>query len=143
MTELEAYHELLAYTATHGDATFIHQHVVDAYAAQAAIDSTKPIALTFALVGLYLHIELQFSGKQVQRAHMYLANRRRGWPSFPLPDERGAICATDVFAQPPGSARDAAIHAWAAAVWAAFCPVAEEVAALWAAEGAGFEAGRF
>ena len=50
----ELYHELSAYTLSHPDPSFIHQYVVDAFAAQTADENTKPIALTFALVGLYL-----------------------------------------------------------------------------------------
>jgi len=36
MLEENAYHRLCAYTLQRGDATFIHQHVVDAFAAQRA-----------------------------------------------------------------------------------------------------------
>ena len=54
MTSEAAYHELCYYTLTLGDPAFIHQHVVDAFAAQQADEQTKPIKVTFALVGLYL-----------------------------------------------------------------------------------------
>src|SRR5262249_34900967 len=64
------YHELCYYTLAHGDPSFIHQHVVDAFAAQNSGEHDKPIRLTFALVGLYLHVERGLSGRQVQRAHM-------------------------------------------------------------------------
>ena len=47
------------------DPAFIHQHVMDAWAVQTADELTKPIQLTFALVGLYLHVEMAFSGRQV------------------------------------------------------------------------------
>src|SRR5438067_3221775 len=57
----------------HEMATQLLQHVVDAYAAQTARASTKPITLAFALVGLYLHLEKNQTGKQVQRVHMLLA----------------------------------------------------------------------
>ena len=63
--ETTAYHELCCYTLTHGDPAFIHQHVVDAYAAQDASNTDNPIRLTFALVGLYLHVERGFTGRQV------------------------------------------------------------------------------
>lgn len=116
----EEYDELCAYTATRGDAAFIHQHVVDAFAAQTADAHTKPITLTFALVGLYLHVERGFTGREVQRAHMHMARRKRTWPPFTLPRERGSITAADVLSRAPGAARDAAIHSWAAAVWDAF-----------------------
>jgi hypothetical protein len=78
----ETYNELCCYTLAHGDASFIHQHVVDAFAAQTADEHTKPITLTFALVGLYLRVEKQSSGKQVQRVHMRLARQKRSWDCF-------------------------------------------------------------
>jgi hypothetical protein len=120
VTDLDAYHELCAYTLTHRDPAFIHQHVVDAFTAQTATKDTKPIALTFALIGLYLHMERQLTGKQVQRAHQRLARRKRTWPSLALPRDRGSITAVDVLARPGGPARDETIHAWCAAVLRAF-----------------------
>ncbi len=120
MTQREAYDELCAYTLTRGDATFIHQHVVDAFAAQAADNTTKPITLTFALIGLYLHIERHFTGLEVQQAHQHIARRKRVWPSFTLPSDRGSTTAADVLAWPEGAGRDEAIHAWCAGVWDAF-----------------------
>ena len=120
MTEKEAYDELCAYTLSHGDPAFIHQYVVDAWCAQHADAQTKPIALTFALVGLYLAVEKSVSGREVQRTHMRLAKRKRDWPPFALPENRGAMTAHDVIALPPGPQRDAAIGAWCASVWAPF-----------------------
>ena len=55
----DAYDEVYAYTM--GRAGFILQHVVDAHAAQSASEETKPIRVIFALVGLYLRVERQFS----------------------------------------------------------------------------------
>lgn len=120
MTADEAFHELCGHTLNRGDPAFIHQHVVDAYAAQTADAHTKLIKITFALVGLHLMIERNFTGRQVQRAHMALAKRPRRWPSFPLPRDRGAMTVHEVLAAPPGPERDAAIHASGAAVWAAY-----------------------
>jgi ribosomal protein L4 len=120
VTEQDAYHELCAYTLSRRDLTFIHQHVVDTFAAQHANAQTKPIGLTFALVGLYLHNEKQFSGRDVQRAHMKLAQRKQPWPELILPVDRGTLTVVDVIAAPEGELRDAAIHAWCAAVWDAF-----------------------
>jgi hypothetical protein len=115
-----AYQELQAYTLTHGDAEFLHQYVVDAGTAQWATVETKPIALTFALMGLYLHVEHAWTGRQVQRGHMALARSKQTWPSLHLPDARGAISPRDVMAVKPGPDRDAAIQAWCADVWAAY-----------------------
>jgi hypothetical protein len=116
----DAYDALCCYTLEHGDLSFIHQHVVDAFAAQRADERTKPIAVTFALVGLYLHVERQFTGKQVQQAHMALARHKTTWPVFPLPAHRGRMTAVDVMNAPAGAARDEAIHRWSASVWEAF-----------------------
>jgi hypothetical protein len=120
IAEENAYHELCAYTLTHGDPAFIHQYVVDTYMAQHADERTKPIGITFALVGLYLHLEKNLNGRQVQLAHMKLGREKHPWPPFPLPADRGTMTAIDVLAQPPGPARDKAIDAWCASVWAAY-----------------------
>ena len=129
-SEEDAYDELQCYTLERGDATFIHQHVVDAWAAQQADERTKPIALTFALVGLYLHVERGFSGRQVQRAHMALARQKQDWPSFTLPHDRGSVIAIEVAAAPAGPQRDQAIDAWCASVWGAFRESRQAVAEL-------------
>lgn len=127
MEEEEAYHELCAYTLTHGDPTFIHQHVVDAWAAQRAHAGTKPIGIFFALTGLYLHVERGLTGREVQRAHMALSRRPEPWPVTRLPAARGAITATDVLAVPAGPPRDAEISRWAASVWEAYAENRETV----------------
>jgi hypothetical protein len=49
--EQDAYDELQCYTLAHPDPAFLHQHVVDAWAAQHADERTKPIGLTFVLIG--------------------------------------------------------------------------------------------
>jgi hypothetical protein len=115
-----AYHDLCCYTLTHGDRAFIHQHVVDAFAAQDAKADDKPIRLTFALVGLYLHVERGFTGKEVQLAHMKLARKQRQWPSMQIPASRGEISAAAVLAAEPGTARDDLIHQWTVSLWHAF-----------------------
>lgn len=129
-SEEESYQSLCAYTLTRGDPGFIHQHVVDAFAAQRADEQTKPIKITFALVGLYLLVERHFSGKQVQRAHMRLAQQSRTWPAFALPQRRGSVTAVEVMAAPEGPERDNAILAWCVSVWAAYAGSREEIAAL-------------
>lgn len=120
MTFEDAYHQLCYYSLADQDPAFIHQHVVDAFAAQHADEQTKPIKLTFALIGLYLHVEKQFSGKRVQRVHTHLAATKRVWPSLALPGDRGSLTVADVLAAPAGPERDKAIHAWCVSVWQAF-----------------------
>jgi uncharacterized protein DUF5946 len=117
MNATEAYHELCAWTLSLRDPEFIHQHVVDTFMAQNATESTKPIGIVFALVGLYLHLEKGFTGKEVQRAHMKLAERKQTWPSVVFPADRGTITAIDVLAAPD---RARAIDDWCASVWHAY-----------------------
>ena len=88
-SEQELFDQLLFYTLAHGDPAFIHQHVVDACAAQGADKNTKTIKAAFGLIGLYLHIEKGYTGKEVHRAHMQMARRRKTWPAFDLPTRRG------------------------------------------------------
>jgi len=116
-SEQNAYDGLQYYTLRHGGLGFIHQHVVDAWTAQHADERAKPIGLTFALVGLYLHVERGFSGRQVQRVHMKLGRCKRTWPSFPLPRDRDSMTASQVMAAQTGSERDKAIDCWCASVW--------------------------
>jgi hypothetical protein len=115
-----AYDELYSYAMTRGRDSFILQHVVDARAAQNADTNAKPIGVVFALVGLYLHVERRFSGRQVQDVHMRLGRRKQRWPAVTLPRDRGRLTPTDVLAAPAGTERDAAIDAWCASVWNAY-----------------------
>lgn len=116
----ELYHQLAFYTLNHGDKAFIHQHVVDAFAAQNADHSTKPITLIFALVGLYKYIEKGFSGRQVQQFHMLMAKRKQAWPQITLPSNRGQITVADVLAAVAGVERDEVIRKWCESVWSAY-----------------------
>ena len=125
-----AYDELAAYTHVHGDPGFIHQHVVDAFAAQHATEASKPIGVAFALIGLCLHVERGRTGREVQRAHMRLGRIRREWPTFDLPADRGTVTIHDVLAATPGPARDGAIHAWCASVWQAWVGSRDRVVEL-------------
>jgi hypothetical protein len=128
--QVAAYHEILAYTVTRGDAEFIHQYAVDAWAAQTAHSGSKPIGVFFALMGLYLHVEHGFTGRAIQRAHMRLAQHPEPWPVGPLPSDRGTLSACEVLSYPEGDARDAMIRAWVAAVWAAYAGQRDTIAAL-------------
>jgi len=119
-SEREAYDELSFYTLAHSDSAFIHQHIVDAFIAQHADAETKPISIAFALAGLYLHCERNYTGREVQKAHMRLTKAKARLPAFDLPNDRGAITAIDVAKSQPGAERDAAIHDWAACVWKAW-----------------------
>ncbi len=127
---LDRYDELCAWTLSLGDADFVHQHVVDAHMLQHADAATKPVGVAFALVGLHLHLERGFTGREVQRAHMKMGRAGGPWPTFELPDDRGAVTHEDVLAAAPGPERVEAIRAWCASVWAPWSPHRDRVVAL-------------
>ena len=108
-----------AYTIAQGHDYFIHQHATDAYGAQHADDDTKPMAVIFALIGLYLWLEKGSSGRQVQRVHMLFAKRKWDWPKLELPNTRGAVTVADVLDSEPGQPRGEMIKKWGQAVWGA------------------------
>jgi Family of unknown function (DUF5946) len=74
----------------------------------------------FGLIGLYLHIEKQFSGHRVQQAHIELGRKRRDCPTVLLPENRGRMTVADVLAAKPGPERERAIEDWCRSVWTAF-----------------------
>jgi hypothetical protein len=130
MTNDELYNELAYYTLSHPDSSFLHQHAVDAYAAQYADEGTKTIQIVFGLVGLYLYLEKGFSGRMVQKAHMQLAKRRRNWERPALPASRGAIRIVDVLAAAPGEPRDLVIREWCRSVWDAWRAERDQIVSL-------------
>jgi len=115
--ERTAYDEVYVYTMERPG--FILQHVVDAHAVQTATADSKAIGVVFGLVGLYLRVEKQWTGRQVQQMHQRLGQRKREWPRVTLPTDRGTMTAVDVLAAPAGADRDQAIDAWCASVWTA------------------------
>jgi hypothetical protein len=135
MSPQEAYNELAYYTLAHPGPEFIHQNVVDAFAAQNADENTKPIAITFALIGLYLSVEKSLTGKQVQLMHMRLAKLGKTWPEFELPEQRGNITIFDVLATQPGKLRDEMIGNWCVSVWSAFKGSRENIIRLLQSKG--------
>lgn len=118
--KVQQYNELSFYTLAQSDISFIHQHIVDAHIAQTADEMTKSISITFSLVGLYLYIERNFTGRQVQQIHMNMAKNKRQWPKFVLPVLRGDINVSDVLAASPGTERDKMIRKWCESVWDAY-----------------------
>ena len=113
----QAYSDLQCSTVALRDARFTHQHVVDAYAAQHAGEKTRGISVVFGLIGLYLALEKGFSGKEVQRAHMRIARKKRAWPDLAPPVHPAGVYVTDVLAAPGDPEREAMIFRWMAAVW--------------------------
>ena len=129
-SEQEMYNELAYYTLSLGDEYFIHQHIVDAFGAQNADEKTKPIGICFALAGLYLYLEKNYTGRQVQLAHVQMAKRRKKWPALELPEYRGDIAVTDVLNAEPGKERKEMIRKWCISVWQAYSQSHDIVAAL-------------
>lgn len=122
--------ELTYYTLVHGDPSFIHQHVVDAYAAQHIRPSASAIGAAFALAGLYLTVERAFTGRRVQTMHVMMASRSKQWPRFEPPSEVGPLTVGDVIAVEPGPSRDEAIMRWCASVWTAWFASHDRVRAM-------------
>jgi hypothetical protein len=116
----QLFDELCYYTLAQADARFVHQHAVDAYAAQHVDASGKPIGPAFALAGLYLTVEKGFTGRQVQKAHILMARTRREWPRFSPPPFKGTITVGDVLKAQPGDDRDQRLLEWCGSVWNAW-----------------------
>jgi len=119
-SDQQPYDELSFYTLSLQDKEFIHQHIVDAYTAQTANENTKPISIVFSLAGLYLCIEKNYTGRQVQLMHMKMAKNKKPWPKIDLPEERGDITVNDVLAISPGPERNEMIKEWCRSVWNAY-----------------------
>jgi hypothetical protein len=109
--------ELYAYTLSRDRSEFIHQHAVDAYAAQHVGEGSKPIYLAAALIGLHLLCERGYTGRQVQLAHMKLSNGMKAWPLFKPPERHATLTVMDPLQEPAGAERDQKIKQWARDVW--------------------------
>jgi len=132
-SDQDLYNELAFYTLETlelRDPEFIHQHIVDAFAVQHAGPESKPIAIVFGLIGLYLYLEKNFTGRQVQRAHMQMARNRKRWSAPSIPQRSATIGVADVLAAPPGPARNAMIRRWCEAVWHDWQHGRSQIAAL-------------
>ncbi|MFP5227102.1 MAG: DUF5946 family protein [Acidobacteriota bacterium] len=129
-SDQELFDELSFYTLAHGDPAFIHENSADAFRAQHVDENTKPIAAVFAVMGLYLYLEKNFTGRQVQLAHMRMARQRKSWPQLPVPARQASLGVADVLAAAPGPARDAMIRNWCAAVWDVWQESRPQIAAL-------------
>jgi hypothetical protein len=113
----ELYYEITYYTLSKNDASFIHQHVVDAYAAQHSGERTRNITTVFALIGLYLTTERRYTGKQVQQAHMKIAKVHKDWPRLEQPARPAELTVMDVLLADTDEKKDAVIRRWSESVW--------------------------
>lgn len=113
----QLYYDVSFYTLGKRDPFFLHQVLVDADGAQHYKMGAPRIGLAFALIGLCLVLEHDYSGKDVQNAHIRLAAKRKDWPQFEPSTQKTPLTIADVLAAPPGDERDAVMMQWAAAVW--------------------------
>lgn len=111
------YGELSAYNFERAELSFLAQLAVDAYGAQHVGGSSRPITAAFSLLGMYLVHERNFTGRQVQLAHMKLGQSKFSWPKFEPPDQRKALTVADVMRVEAGVNRDQRIHDWSKSVW--------------------------
>ncbi len=109
--------ELSFYTLAQPRSEFLHQLAIDTFTAQHATEASKPIAVIFAVLGLYLHAERGFSGLQIQQVHMRLAPLRLPWPALRLPARHAEVTVADVLAAAPGRERDGMIRRWCMVEW--------------------------
>ena len=113
----QLFDELSAFSLSLRDKDFIHQLVVDTYAAQHEGPNSKPIRAAFALIGLYLTFERGYTGKEVQHAHMALGKTRREWPRFNPPAGKDALTVRDVLQNLNEANYKEKINAWGRSVW--------------------------
>jgi len=109
-------YQISYFTLSLQDTYFLHQLAVDAYAVQHASDRTKPILLTFGLVGLYLVWEKNYTGRQVQKVHMELAKTKKVWPEFAFPVSKTWLTVQDVVSVQDGEKLEM-IKTWNNSVW--------------------------
>ena len=114
---LEKYYELTYWTLAQHDGRFIHQHAVDTYEAQHPGGRTRPITVAFGLIGLHLALEKGYTGRQVQLAHMKIAERRREWPVLELPKARAELNVIDVLNAGTDAEKERMLTPWSESVW--------------------------
>ena len=111
----ELFNELSGYTLSQYNAEFIHQYSGDAYGAQHAGAPTKNIRVIFALIGLCLAVEHNFTGRQAQLLHMKIPKQE--WMILTPPEQRGNITVADVVAANSDEEKKEMIMKWVRSVW--------------------------
>jgi len=117
---LALFHTLSGIHFDEADPAFIHQVAVDCYGAQHAGGPARPITAVFSLVGLCLHLEHGFTGKQVQAAHAAMARGQKNWPVLLAPSVRYPVTVDSVVQCETASARTVQLKVWAQATWDAW-----------------------
>jgi hypothetical protein len=103
---------------------------VDTYGAQHVTNQASPIIGSFALIGLYLHHQMGYTGKRIKQTHLQLARLKRSWPQFEAPAVEWPLLMLHPLEAPAGPERDAAILEWSASVWKAWEPQHAEIETL-------------
>jgi hypothetical protein len=117
---LQHFHTLAGIHFDEADASFKHQIAIDCYGAQHIGGPSKPVTAVYALVGLCLHVERGFSGRQIQAAHMLLARTRSNWPTLSAPATHYRVTVDMVVAAGCASSRAQQLEAWAVCTWEAW-----------------------
>jgi hypothetical protein len=125
-----AYGRLSEQTTALTNGAFVHQTAVDAYGVQHCRPG-KAITLVFGLVGLYLVVERERTGRQVQLAHMALAKARVPLPDVALGSAISAGTVVAVLDRIPDVGIRTAVTEWGSRVWDAYAPAHDTVRA-WA-----------
>lgn len=112
----ELFCQLSALTPNY-DEEFIHQMAIDTYEAQHGGGDTKNIAVVFGLVGLYLSLEKNYSGRQVQKAHMILGEKNKEWPKLEPPTFNWEYTVKDVLDSSLEKGLKEEIRKWAEVTW--------------------------
>ncbi len=114
---LELYAEVSYYTLSANDVYFIHQLAVDTFGAQHSGGVTKNITSAFALIGLCLFVEHNYTGRQIQKVHMLIP--KQNWDKIDPPEKvrLKTITVASILKADSDAARETAIKKWAKSVW--------------------------
>lgn len=112
---LELFNQLSARTFAFQHPDFHHQLSVDAYGAQHAGGVSRNITTAYALIGLYLALEKNYTGRQVQHIHSIIP--RQSWEKLTPPDPAGALTVADVLKATTEEELYGAMKKWGQSVW--------------------------
>ena len=116
------FYDLTSWTIVQQDNRFIHQHAVDAYEAQHAGGKTRPITVSFGLIGLYLALEKGFTGRQSpQLAHIKIGRTKWDWLLLEPPEHPAKLTVMDVL-QVADREKEKMLMLWAGSVWQSWEP---------------------
>jgi hypothetical protein len=99
-----------------------HQLTVDAYGAQHPGTPSPPISTAFALIGLSLALEHDWSGTAVRAAQQFLAQRYSTWPTFRDRSNGPVLTVSGVVGVTTPDEHADRIQVWARTVWASWAP---------------------